>query len=72
MSAYKLIQLGFTTYGNGDTVEQARDDAREWLVSPEQADAVPVVMNTAAVRANHVQGDLIIVPADVADDLGDY
>ena len=72
MSAYKLIQLGFTAYGNGDTAEQAREDAREWLDSPEQADDAPVVTNSDAVRANHVQGDLIIVPADVAADLGDY
>ena len=72
MSAYKLIQLGFTTYGNGDTAEQAREDAREWLDSPEQADDALLVMNAGAVRVNHVHGDLIIVPADVADDLGDY
>lgn len=71
-SAYVLIQLGYTTFGEGETAEAAREDARQGLDTPSDADDVEVRHSKLAVIRNHVDGDLVIVPRAVADDLGIY
>lgn len=71
-SAYVLIQLGYATYGEGDDAESAREDARQWLDSPSDADEVPVCETRGQIRgANLNHGDLVIVSRDVADELGE-
>ena len=73
-AAHVLIQLGYATYGEGETAEAARTDARQWVDAENVAalDDVPVRVSAGAVRSNHVDGDMVIVPRDVADELGDY
>ncbi len=71
MSNYKLIQIGYTTFGEGETAEAARENARQWLVSSTDADDVPVFHRKPTAR-DCVNGDLVIVPADVAAEMGDY
>lgn len=71
MNNYKLIQIGFTTYGEGETAESAREDARQWLDSPEDADDVPV-FNRKPTARECANGDLVIVPVHVAEEMGDY
>ena len=72
MSKFLMIQLGYSTFGEGETAEAAREDSREWLENAAEADSVPVRTNAAAVRVNHAHGDLVIVPRHVADELGNY
>lgn len=68
---YKLIQIGYATFGTGETADDARNDAREWLDSPSDADGVPVY-ETAMELAGVVHGSLIIVSDDLAASMGDY
>jgi len=69
---YKLIQIGHALFGTGDTPEDARDDAREWLDSPEYADDVEVYDSMVQIKMMTVYGDLVIVPDSLADELGVY
>lgn len=60
---FALIQFGYAILGVGDSPEAARADAiaNNGDENGRLADAV-VRRNMAAVRFNHVDGDLVIVP----------
>lgn len=71
MSNYKLIQLGYATYGEGETIEAARTAAREWLDSANDADDAKYCATFGEASAC-LHGSLIIVDDEVAIELGDY
>jgi hypothetical protein len=68
---YKLIQVGYTTFGSGETAEAAREDARQWLDHPADADDVPVCESVMALSGTS-HGALVIVTDDMAASMGDY
>jgi len=72
MKMKKLIQLGHATFGEGETPEDARDDARQWLETPTDADDVPIIETMDQIYRRCKYGDLIIVSTELAEQLGDY
>lgn len=61
--------VGYGIFGEGDTVDDCIHDEKQWPPNPEDADDVEVVNNICSAQ-DVTHGYLIIVPADVADELG--
>ena len=64
---YALIQNGYTVFGTGSTVEDARKDAAQWLEGGEEAAAEAKSFSSmSAMRMSSTDGDLVIVPCTEA------
>lgn len=55
---HALIQYGYVAFGIGETAEDAREDARQWLGLPSEADEAEVT----SLHSNLTDGALYIVP----------
>lgn len=69
---YKVIQLGYALFGTGNTISDALNDAKQWLDSPQSIKNIPYYDNAPAIRQNCSHGDMIVVPSEVASELGNY
>lgn len=52
---YAVIQIGYGHFGIGDTIEAAKNDAREWLDRDTDIESIPIG------RAGLNHGDLCVI-----------